>query len=208
MADATLEQLGRDPAFLKLVEEMVDRKVEARLAGVEAQFKDLQGQLAAVKKDTLEERATLLVFSGEMDNLMSAFIVATGAAAMGMEVTMYFTFWGLTALRKTTTYAGKSLPEQMIAAMLPGNAATLATSRMNMLGMGPIFFRHVMAQNNVEKLPDLVKLAKELNVRMVACEMSMGVMGITREELQDGLDYGGVATYLEDASKSKITLFI
>ena len=96
----------------------------------------------------------------------------------------------------------------MVALMMPSGPATVPTSRMNMAGMGPIFFKHLMKQRNVESLPDMVALVQELGVRMVACETSMGVMGLTRDELLEGIDYGGVATYLGDAARSKITLFV
>ena len=99
-------------------------------------------------------------------------------------------------------------PDVPVAAMLPAGPASVPTSRMNMAGIGPIFFKHLMQQRNVQSLPEMVKLIQELGVRIVACEMSLGVMGITREELLPGIDYGGVATYLADAAKSKITLFI
>jgi peroxiredoxin family protein len=96
----------------------------------------------------------------------------------------------------------------MVAFMMPGGPASVPTSRMNMAGMGPLFFKHLMKQRNVEKLPNLVELIQELGVRMIACETSMMVMGVKREELLEGVEFGGVATYLEDAAKSKITLFI
>jgi peroxiredoxin family protein len=155
-----------------------------------------------------EDRATLVVFSGEMDTLQSACNIAAGAVAMGMEVSLFFTFWGLTALRRSTTYSGKSVGQRMAAFMLPSGPASVPTSRMNMAGMGPLFFKHLMQQKNVLSLPEMITLLRQLGVRLVACEMSMGVMGITREELLPDIDYGGVATYLGDASRSKITLFI
>jgi len=121
---------------------------------------------------------------------------------------MYFTFWGLTALKKATILEGKTLPEKMVAMMLPGGIESVPTSRMNMGGIGPKFFQHLMRARNVESLPDMRDMALEMGAKMVACEMSMNVMGLTRAELLDGLAYGGVATYLEDAAKAKITLFI
>ncbi|MCA9258266.1 MAG: DsrE/DsrF/DrsH-like family protein [Planctomycetales bacterium] len=154
------------------------------------------------------DRATIVAFSGDMDKLMAAFIIATGAAAMGMEVCLFFTFWGLAAVKKQTLYRGKGILERLMAAMLPSGPHRLSTSKMNFLGAGPTFFKTVMRRKNVTSLPELVELAQELDVKMVACEMSMGVMGVTREEMIEGLEYGGVAAYLGDAAQSKVTLFI
>jgi peroxiredoxin family protein len=192
----------------KLIREAVDQRVAERLSEVQASLAKLQGAVAQGTANIPDDRATLVVFSGEMDTLFAACTIAAGAASMGMEVSMFFTFWGLTALRRTTTYSGKSVGQMMAAFMLPSSPASVPTSRMNMAGMGPIFFKHLMRQKNVETLPDMVGLLRELGVRLVACEMSMGVMGVTREELLPDIDYGGVATYLGDASRSKITLFI
>jgi len=172
-----------------------------RIAALEQRVRELE-------RNAPDDQASILVFSGEMDNLLAAFIVATGASAMGMKVSMYFTFWGLQAIKKKTVYAQKPITEQMVSAMLATGPASVGTSRLNMMGMGPIFFRHIMKMNHVETLPGLIAVAKDLEVRMIGCEMSMGVMGIRREELMDELEYGGVATYLEDAMNSKLTLFI
>ena len=190
------------------VEAQVKAQLGARVSALEGLISDAQARLQAVEAKGGLEQVSILVFSGDMDRLISAFIIATGAIAMGCEVSMYFTFWGLTGLKKKTVYANKSLPERMLAAMLPGGASSVGTSRMNMLGMGPALFRSLMRKHNVESLPDLIGLARDLGVKMVACQMAMGVMGIRREELIDDLDYGGVVTYLGDAIDSKVTLFI
>ncbi|MBF0289307.1 MAG: DsrE/DsrF/DrsH-like family protein [SAR324 cluster bacterium] len=187
---------------------MIDKKLDERFSSFEAQFEGLSKQLESIQNDNLSDRVTLLVFSGDMDKLMSAFIIGAGAVAMGMEVSMYFTFWGLTALKKQSLYEGKSIPEKMMAMMLPEGPDKVGTSKMNMLGFGPAFFKMMMGKNNVETLPDLININKELGVKMIACQMTMGVMGITKEELIDDLEYGGAGTYIGEASDSKITLFI
>ena len=194
--------------LIALVNQLVDQKVNARLADVEASLKSIQGTVGTLSENCPEDRATLVVFSGEMDTLFAAFTIAVGAASMGMEVSMFFTFWGLTALRKDKTFSGKAVGEKMVAMMLPNGPHAVPTSRMNMAGMGPLVFKYLMAQRNIESLPNMIALAQELGIKMVACEMSMGVMGVTRAELLDDIDYGGVATYLGDAAKSKITLFV
>ncbi|WP_293246006.1 DsrE/DsrF/DrsH-like family protein [Nannocystis sp.] len=205
MSDGTPPPL--DPTLTAMIERMVDARVDARLAGFSAQVEEALARLRA-QEGPQRDQASILVFSGDFDRLISAFIIATGAVAMGIEVSMYFTFWGLVALKKQTTFAGKTIEEKMLSAMLPGGPANTGTSKMNMLGMGPIMFKRVMAQNNVETLPGLIKLAQDLGVKLIACRMAMGVMGIKDEELIDGVQYGGVATYLGDAIESKITLFI
>lgn len=198
-----------DADLEKLVEAMVEKKVAARFESVEQRIEQALGALQAkVEADQVTDRLTTVVFSGDMDKLMAAFIIATGASAMGMEVSMFFTYWGLTALRKTTTYSNKNIAEKMMAMMLPPGPHKVPTSSMNMMGMGPVFFKHVMKQNNVESLPSLINVAREMDIRLVACQMSMGIMGIKKEELWDDVEYGGVATYLGDASDSRVTLFI
>lgn len=172
---------------------LVDARVEARL-----------GALGV--GDT--NRVSLLVFSGEMDRLFAAFTVALASAASGMEVSMYFTFWGLAALRKRKVYAGKTLGEKLVSMMLPSGPAAVGTSRMHWGGIGPRFFKHLMKRRNVESLPGMIAVAREMGIKMIACEMSMNIMGLTREELVDGLTYGGAATYVADAAGAKITLFV
>jgi peroxiredoxin family protein len=207
MSEQGAAPVGLSPELEALVTRLVDERVQGRLQDIESTLAALKGDSTACA-NCPEDRATLVVFSGEMDTLFAALTIAVGAASMGMQVSIFFTFWGLTALRKSKTYEGKSTAQKMVAMMLPDGPAKVPTSRMNMGGLGPPFFKYLMQQRNVESLPNMVALAQELGVRYVACEMSMGVMGVTREELLDGIDYGGVAVYLADAARSKITLFV
>lgn len=197
-----------EPALRALIERMVDERVDARLGALSARVDEAIAALQARGGEAQVDRASILVFSGDFDRLLSAFIIATGAISMGLEVSMYFTFWGLVALKRKTTFAGKTIEEKMLGAMLPGGPTATATSKMNMLGMGPIMFKRMMAQRGVETLPGLISLARELGVKLIACRMAMDVMGIKDEELLDGIEYGGVATYVGEAVESKITLFI
>jgi peroxiredoxin family protein len=151
---------------------------------------------------------TMVVHSGDFDKMMAAFIIATGAAASGKQVTMFFTFWGLNAVKNGRRMPGKSLLERLVARMTPANPDDAPCSRFNMLGMAPCFFRRLMKRNNVMPLGEMVTTAQELGVRLVACQMSMGIMGIREAELIDDIDYGGVATYLCDAGNSGLNLFI
>jgi peroxiredoxin family protein len=208
MSEQDLENLTEvDPAMLNYIDKAVTTKVTEKFDVLQTQIEQALKNCCSDKSQT-RNRATVVVFSSDMDKLIAAFIIATGAAAMGMDVSMYFTFWGLAALKKKTVLKGKSITEKLIGIMLPSGPAHVGTSKMNMLGMGAAFFKYVMKKKNVETLPDLIALAGEMDIRMVGCQMSMEVMGITKEELIDGLDYGGVTTYLADASDSKITLFI
>lgn len=152
---------------------------------------------------------TMVVFSGDMDKALASFIIANGAAAMGRPVTMFFTFWGLNILRKPEKQrVKKSVVEKMFGAMMPRGSRKLKLSKMNMGGMGTKMMKRVMREKNVETLENLMKQAMENGVKLVACTMSMDVMGIRKEEIIDGVEFAGVASYLGDAENSDVNLFI
>ncbi len=197
-----------DQDLLDYIDNKITDKVAEKLNSVQKQFEQILVQGRSFVTSQLSNRVTIVAFSGDMDKLIAAFIIATGAAAMGMEVSVYCTFWSLAALKKKTSLKGKPITEKLIAMMLPSGPAHLGTSEMNMLGIGSAFFSYVMKKKNLMSLPDLISLARETGVRIIACQMAMEVMGITKEELLDNLDFGGVATYLADARDSKVTLFI
>ncbi|WNB91551.1 DsrE/DsrF/DrsH-like family protein [Bacillus sp. NEB1478] len=157
-----------------------------------------------------QNKSTMVVFSGDLDKAMASFIIATGAAAMGKQVTMFFTFWGLNILRKEeyVNVGKKSFMDKMFAAMMPRGPEKLGISKMNFGGLGGKMMKYTMKKKNIVSLKELIDMAQDLDVKMVACTMSMDVMGITQDELIDGLDYAGVASYLADADESKINLFI
>lgn len=157
----------------------------------------------------LPQGKTLIVFSGDLDKVLASFIIANGAAAMGRPVTMFFTFWGLNALRKKEKQGVKKpFMDAMFGAMMPRGTSKLTLSNMNMGGMGTAMMRKVMKDKNIDTLEDLMKQAMFNGVKIVACTMSMDVMGITKEELIDGIEYAGVAAYLGDAEESNVNLFI
>lgn len=152
---------------------------------------------------------TIIVFSGDMDKVLASFVIANGAAAMGRPVTMFFTFWGLNVLRKTEPQnVKKPFIDAMFGKMMPQGVSKLKLSKMNMGGMGTAMMRKVMKDKNIDSLEDLIKKAMANGVKMIACTMSMDVMGITKEELIDGIEYAGVGTYLGDAEESNVNLFI
>ncbi len=155
-------------------------------------------------------RKTIILFSGEFDKVMAAFVIANGAAAMDDEVTMFFTFWGLNALRKDAHVptSGKSTLQKMFGAMMPRGPKKLGLSHMNFAGVGPKLMAKAMRDENVMSLPELIATAREQGIKFVACTMSMDVMGLHKEELLDGIEYAGVASYLGDADESNVNLFI
>ena len=150
---------------------------------------------------------TIVVFSGDLDKAIAAFIIANGALAMGKKVTMFFTFWGLSILRKRSL-PNKSKLEKMFDMMLPKNSQSLPLSKMNFLGMGAKMIRDIMNRKNIMSLEELMKKSIEDGANLVACTMSMDVMGIKEEELVDGISFGGVGQYLGEADKSNNNLFI
>ena len=150
---------------------------------------------------------TMVVFSGDLDKAIAAFIIANGALTMGKKVTMFFTFWGLSILKKKNL-AKKSFIEKMFAMMLPKNSQDLPVSKMNFFGIGAKMIRSVMKKKNIMSLEELIKKAIDSGVNITACTMSMDVMGISKEELIDGINYGGVGQYLGETEKSNNNLFI
>jgi NADPH-dependent 2,4-dienoyl-CoA reductase/sulfur reductase-like enzyme/peroxiredoxin family protein/TusA-related sulfurtransferase/rhodanese-related sulfurtransferase len=158
---------------------------------------------------TPNDGKTIIVFSGDMDKVLASFVIANGAAAMGRPVTMFFTFWGLNVLRKSEPQnIKKPLIDTMFGKMMPQGVNKLKLSKMNMGGMGTAMMRKVMKDKNIDSLEDLIKKAMDNGVKMIACTMSMDVMGITKEELIDGVELAGVGTYLGDAEESNVNLFI
>jgi len=181
------------------------------MSNLEEQVAQLQSQMDAMKNKTPSNKLSMIVFSGDLDKALAAFIIATGATAMGMEVVMFFTFWGTPILRdKNKTVGGKDTMGKMFGAMLPKGASKVKLSNMNMGGMGTAMMKSLMKKKNVASLDQMMEMAEEFGVQIFVCEMSMDLMGFNREEMIDysGMSYCGVATFLEQANDSKIQLFI
>jgi NADPH-dependent 2,4-dienoyl-CoA reductase/sulfur reductase-like enzyme/peroxiredoxin family protein/rhodanese-related sulfurtransferase/TusA-related sulfurtransferase len=158
---------------------------------------------------TLAKNKSIVIFSGDFDKAMAGFIIANGAAAMGSKVTLFFTFWGLNILRRPESVSvKKNMIERMFGWMMPRGANKLALSNMNMGGMGLKMIKGIMKKKNVASLPELIASAQASGVRLVACTMSMDLMGIKKEELIDGVEEGGVAMYLDNAEAGNVNLFI
>jgi peroxiredoxin family protein len=192
---------------------------EARLAALEAQMSLFQSKLASLggpqqalveASGGQEDKLSLIVFSGSLDRLIAAFVLATGAAAMGMKVSMFFTFWGTAALRQDAPHLEKSLLDRMFGWMLPKGSKKLPLSQMNMGGGGPVMIRYIMKKKGVASVEEMMDLAAELGVSINVCTMSMDLLGMKEKEMRDfpGLSYCGVAKFLETAAPGKITLFV
>ena len=158
-----------------------------------------------------ENKLTMIVMSGGLDKHLAAMIIATGAAAMGMQVVLFYTFWGLPALRAPKKkVGGKNLIEKMFGMMLPKGKNKLNLSKMNMAGIGPVMIQSLMKKQGVLSLDQMFKEAAELGIEITICEMSMNLMGFKKEEMIDypDLRYAGAATFVADANESSIHLFI
>ncbi len=154
------------------------------------------------------EKMTLVVLSGDLDKVMASYIIATGAAAAGMDVVMFFTFWGLKAIQRGNL-TGKSLFGRMLGTMNRGGLNAIGPSRLNMGGMGRWMFKLMMKQKGVTQLPELQQAAIDLGVKLMPCQMSMDVMEINCDDLiAEAMEPVGVATMLEHARESKIQFFI
>ncbi len=217
-----LEVRATDPGFKKDIQSWCDKTGNTLL---ESDFnKDKKAFIAWIQKgynctsankDTVaitksdKDGATMVVFSGDLDKAIASFIIATGAASMGKPVTMFFTFWGLNILKKKEKPSvKKDTMEKMFDIMLPSNTGKLPLSKMNMAGMGPKMIKHIMDKNNVDSLDTLILNAINMGVKIVACSMSMDLMGIKKEEFIDGVEIGGVASYLASTEDSGLNLFI
>jgi peroxiredoxin family protein len=175
------------------------------------QLEELKNQVEQLQKGAAENKVAIIVFSGDMDKVLASLVIATGAVAMGMEVVMFFTFWGTPVLRdKQKAVGGKDVMGKMFGAMLPKGTGDVKLSKMNMGGMGTAMMKSLMKKKNVASLEEMLSLAEELGVRIYICEMSMDLMGFKREEMIDYKDLGfaGVATFLQEAQNAKVQLFI
>jgi peroxiredoxin family protein len=178
---------------------------------------DLQQQIAALRQEVAdlrdrvaEDKAAIIVFSGDLDRLLASLVIATGAAAAGLETTMFFTFWGLSALKRkeSATLAGKSFKEKMFTIMTPSSTESMGVSKMNFFGMGAVMLRTMMKEKNVSSVEEMFAMARDLGVKMVGCTMSMDVMGVAPEQLVGDIELGGVATFMAEAARARFSLFI
>lgn len=177
---------------------------------LEQQLNGLKERVAKLETGT-KDQLSMVVFSGDLDKILAALIIATGAAAYDMKVKLFFTFWAISALRDPLKNGkGKNIIEKMFGMMLPRGAGKVKLSNMNMGGMGTAMIKGIMKKHKVASLPEMLKTAGELGVEINICEMSMNLMGFKKDEMivYPSLTICGVATFLSDAQESKIQLFI
>ncbi len=197
---AWCQRTGNNLLDVKKENKLIVARIEKKSLGETAQMPAPAGG---------KDNKTIVVFSGDLDKAIASFIIANGAAAMGKKVTMFFTFWGLSILRKPEAVpVEKSLVDKMFGWMLPRGAAELKLSKMNMLGLGTQMMRQVMKDKNIASLEELIAAAQKAGIEIVACQMTMDVMGLRKEELIDGVKIGGVGYYLGEAEDSNVNLFI
>ena len=188
-----------------------DTNTETALQSLSQRVAELQEQIEQLKANNPADKLSMVVFSGDLDRLLAALIIATGAAAMFEEVVMFFTFWATPALRDPAKRPGpKDLVSRMFGWMLPKGAEKLKLSKMHMAGMGTGMLKGLMKKKGVMSLQQLIRQAAESGVRIYVCQMSMELMGFSIDELIDypGLTVAGVAKFLAEAGTSKTTLFI
>ncbi|WHI54835.1 persulfide response sulfurtransferase CstA [Mammaliicoccus lentus] len=208
-----IEVTVTDPGFLSDIKSWVKQTGHTLVKLDESN----NGINAIIQKENLKDLevnhtakgTTIVLFSGELDKAVAAMIIANGARAAGRDVTIFFTFWGLNALKKEQTVNIKKKGiAKMFDLMLPKTSVRMPLSKMNMFGLGNIMMRYVMKKKNVDSLPSLINQAIEQDIKLIACTMSMDVMGIQKEELRDEVEYGGVGTYIGDTENANHNLFI
>ncbi|MGE0482589.1 MAG: DsrE/DsrF/DrsH-like family protein [Gammaproteobacteria bacterium] len=172
---------------------------------------DLAARVAALEQRVAARKSlTLMIFSGDMDRLLAAFNLAVAAAACGMPVTMFFTFWGSTALKRRTVGGKRGLTERLFGLLLPGGSAHRPLSRFDFLGLGRLLMRRQMRRRNVASQDELIAQCATLGVEFLVCESSMALMGLCHAELIDypKLETCGAAHFLARANGAATTLFI
>lgn len=156
-----------------------------------------------------KKQTTIVLFSGDYDKAMAAYIIANGAAAYDHEVTIFHTFWGLNALRKDMHVdTKKGFIEKMFGKLMPRGANKMGLSKMNFAGFGPKMIKNIIKKHNAVPLPELINMAQEQDIKLVSCTMTMDLLGLQEEELLDGVEYAGVGAYLADAQEGNVNLFI
>lgn len=214
---ATLKVRATDPGFVRDAEAWC-RLTGNSLLGIEESRGSFEATIgksqapepqSSLRLSASGKEATLIVFSDDFDRALASFVIANGAAASGKKVTMFFTFWGLSVVkRREAPRVAKDFMGRMFGAMLPKDAGGLSLSKMNFGGLGAAMMKGRMKAKKIDQLESMMESALRAGVRMTACQMSMDIMGVAREELMDGVEIGGVASYLDAASGSNLNLFI
>ncbi|BCR35857.1 FAD-dependent oxidoreductase [Mariniplasma anaerobium] len=212
-----LEVKATDPGFMRDIKSWSDKtgntllnvQKEDKIITAHIQKGTLKNVQKGIEVKETKNGSTIVVFSQDLDKAIAAFIIANGAKSMGKDVSLFFTFWGLNILRKPKRVkVKKSFIEKMFGKMMPRGTEKLPISNMNMGGMGAKMIKSIMKKKNVDSLQILMKTAMDMGVKVTACAMSMDIMGIKEEELIEGIEIAGVATYLGDTADSNHNLFI
>ena len=178
------------------------------ITGLEQRITELEKEIQQLRESTpRSDKITLVVFSDDLDKALAAMVIATGAATLDMEVSLFFTFWGLNILKEEHVFEGKDLKHRLLECFTPAGVEDLSVSRMNMLGAGAAMLKTIMKEKNVLSVEEFLALAKDSGAKFYVCSMSMDVMGIKPEDLTEGIEIAGVAAYLEEARKSSVTRF-
>jgi len=182
--------------------------LESRLAAVEAELEALKGRVA--QPSPQQDKVCMVVYSGSLDRILAAFTIATGAAAMGTEVQLFFTFWGTAALRKVSSSRPRPFLDRLFGWMLPAGRNKLKLSTLHMGGLGTRMIKTRMQSKKFASIDDLFQMAEDAGVRISVCDMSMDLLGIGMDDLIDypEMDRCGVATFLSHAMDSSVCLFI
>jgi NADPH-dependent 2,4-dienoyl-CoA reductase/sulfur reductase-like enzyme/peroxiredoxin family protein/rhodanese-related sulfurtransferase/TusA-related sulfurtransferase len=209
-----MEVTATDPGFFGDVESWC-KVTGNKLITRESNAGEIKAVIQKLKKEIPQglqppkDHKTLVVFSDDFDKALASFVIANGAASMGKKVTMFFTFWGLNVIKKANKpKIKKDTMGTMFSKMMPGHAGELRLSNMNMGGMGRIMMKLRMKDKHVDALETMIEQAKNSGINMIACQMSMDIMGVDKDELIEGVNIGGVANYLEEAEQSNLNLFV
>ena len=212
----TLEIVATDPGFVRDADAWCQSTGNQVVASDSAagKYRIVVKRGTPVKNDGVSSAGagrgkTFVLFSDDLDKTLATFVLANGAAATGEKVTIFFTFWGLNAIKKShKPKVKKDIFGKMFSMMLPSDTRSLKLSKMNMMGLGSKMMRHIMKRRNIASLEQLRDSAIENGVEFIACQMSMDVMGVQREELLDNVTIGGVATYMNRTEQANLNLFV
>ncbi|MEN3015237.1 MAG: DsrE/DsrF/DrsH-like family protein [bacterium] len=180
--------------------------LKSQIDTLQQQINQLRSELSSIIEQ--KDKVAIVVFSGDLDRVLASMIIATGAAAFGKQVSVFFTFWGINAIKAKRKLNNKKWHQVMFSLLNPSSSSQLPVSKMNFFGIGATMLRNMMREKNVSTLEELMKMAKEIGVKFIACEMSKDVLGIQDEELIEGVESGGVAYFLSHALNSAMTIFI
>lgn len=196
---------------MKVLEKTAQTGLEAmaaRLAVLEREIESMRRQLKAVEASVPENRAAFCLVSGDFEKVLTVLVLAHAAAAMEMDVTVFFAFWGVQAVKRGSRFRGKAPIEKALTAMLKSDISCLESSKFNFAGVGPKIFERLMKSKGIATPADLIAGAREAGIGLEACTMSMDVLGIAQDELMEGVGCCGAAQYMEAAARSRVAVVL